>query len=66
MGINTPKLAKPKEILHDESPSIISDHRFEPKGEWWTLCKRCNLAQSSHKETVLRPFRYYSDDEELG
>jgi len=49
-------------VIHDETPSIISDHPFEPKGEWWTLCKQCNLAESAHKETKQERFRYYSDD----
>jgi hypothetical protein len=53
---------RPKEVMHDETPSIISDHPFEPKGEWWSLCKHCNLAESAHKETNLGRFRYYSDD----
>jgi hypothetical protein len=51
-----------KEIVHDESPAIIEDHPFEPRAEWWTLCKHCSLAESAHKETTLAPFRYYSDD----
>ena len=53
--------SKSKEVLYDESPSIIKDHKFDPKGEWYTLCKHCNLAESAHAETSL-PFRYYSDD----
>jgi hypothetical protein len=54
---------KPKEIAHDETPSIITDHPFDPKGEWWSLCqhKGCNLARSAHKE-VKTQIRYYSDD----
>lgn len=55
----TPK--RPKEVMHDEAPSVISDHPFEPKGEWWSLCRHCNLAESAHKETILE-IRYYSDD----
>lgn len=56
---DTPK--RPKEVMHDETPSVISDHPFEPKDEWWSLCKHCNLAESAHKETTLK-IRYYSDD----
>lgn len=48
-----------KEVLHDETPAIITDHKFSPKGEWYTLCRHCNLAESAHAETELR---YYSDD----
>lgn len=51
-----------KEVIHDETPSIISDHPFAPKGEWWSLCITCNLAESAHKETLMEKFRYYSDD----
>jgi len=62
MPTNTAKPARPKEVTHDESPSIINSHPFEPRGEWYTLCKHCNLAESAHRETTLSPFRYYSDD----
>jgi hypothetical protein len=52
---------RPQEVQHDETPSEVEDHAFVPKGEWWSLCEICNLAQSAHKETTLQ-FRYYSDD----
>lgn len=55
------ELKKPKEVHHDETPSNIVDHAFEPRGEWYTLCKHCGLAESAHQRT-LRPIRYYSDD----
>ena len=55
------KPPRPPEVLHDQAPSITTDHAFVPKGEWWSLCKYCNLAESSHKETTLK-VRYYSDD----
>lgn len=61
MAISNSKPLRPKEVLHDERPSVIMDHPFEPKGEWWSLCKHCNLAESAHKETTLE-IRYYSDD----
>jgi 5-methylcytosine-specific restriction endonuclease McrA len=54
-------MPRPKEVLHDETPSIVKDHKFEPRGEWWTLCKHCHLAESAHAETTRR-FQYYSDD----
>jgi uncharacterized Zn-finger protein len=49
-------LPQPKEIVHDETPSIIADHPFQPKSGWWSLCKYpgCNLAQSAHKETTTK------------
>jgi hypothetical protein len=59
MAQDAPK--KQKEVLHDETPSGITDHPFVPKGEWWTLCAECNFAESAHAETTLR-YRYYSDD----
>jgi len=55
------KPPKPKEVFHDEAPSIIHDHAFEPRLEWWTLCKHCGLAESAHKETTLLPIDYMGD-----
>lgn len=52
----TPKLM---EVFHDETPSMITDHKFSPRGEWFTLCKHCGLSEAAHAETELR---YYSDD----
>jgi hypothetical protein len=58
---------------HDESPAIISDHAFEPRGEWWDLCRHCGLAMASHEETTIDPkdhiaphvsIEYYGDDED--
>jgi hypothetical protein len=61
MAIEDARKARPKEILHDQTPSITTDHPFEPRDEWWSLCKHCNLAESTHSETTVG-FRYYSDD----
>jgi len=36
--------------------SIVTDHAFEPKGDWYTLCKHCNLGESAHRETSIEPF----------
>ena len=52
---------RPREVGHDEAPSIIDDHAFEPRGEWWSLCEHCGLAESAHKETTLR-FYYVDED----
>lgn len=65
--IHEAKAERPKEVQHDETPSGITDHPFEPKGLWFTLCLHCNLAESAHAETTLkRPerlrIRYVSDD----
>jgi hypothetical protein len=57
--------ARPKEVAHDETPSIIIDHQFVPRGEWWSLCKQCNLAESAHKETTLNPVRDTSENAPL-
>lgn len=48
-----------KEVAHDEAPAIITDHKFSPKGEWWSLCIHCNLSEAAHAASELR---YYSDD----
>lgn len=42
-----------KEVAHDETPAIISDHAFIPRDEWWSLCKVCGLAQAAHAETTI-------------
>jgi hypothetical protein len=59
------KTQRPKQVQHDESPSGITDHAFEPKGAWFTLCRHCNLAESAHAETnTEHPIRigYVADD----
>lgn len=59
------KEEKTKEVGHDEAPAEIEDHPFEPRGEWYTLCKHCGLAQAAHSETTidnLSRIGYYSDD----
>ncbi len=45
-------MAKTKEVAHDETPAIISSHPFQPKGEWWSQCKVCNLSESAHLYTT--------------
>ena len=53
------------EVQHDETPPPVGEHAFVPKGEWWSLCDICNLAESAHKETTLvRPFHYVGDDDD--
>lgn len=57
---------RPKEVAHDETPSNITSHPFEPRGEWYTLCKVCSLAEAAHAETTLtgrEHIGYYSDDD---
>ena len=33
---------------HDEAPPVTDDHPFDPRGEWWSLCKHCGLARAAH------------------
>lgn len=59
---------------YDEAPAIIADHAFEPKREWWSLCRYCGFAMASHAETTVDPkdhiapravtIEYYGDDED--
>ena len=49
-------------VDHDETPSMIKDHSFVPRSEWWSLCKVCGLAQAAHSEsTISFPFDYNGD-----
>jgi hypothetical protein len=61
MTLDISKSPRPKEVTHDETPSQIVDHPFEPRGEWYTLCKHCHLAESAHRDTTIK-FRYVGDD----
>lgn len=58
----TPRLM---EVMHDETPSQITDHPFESRGEWWDLCKHCRLAESAHAETTNPPFARQTADHPL-
>lgn len=42
---------KPK--AHDETPAHVDDHPFEPRGQWWSLCKHCGLAQAAHSSSTI-------------
>jgi hypothetical protein len=35
-------------------PAPVDDHAFIPRGEWWSLCERCGLAQPAHVVKVAR------------
>jgi hypothetical protein len=66
--IDMAETPKRKVVAHDTSPAIIRDHAFEPRGEWWTLCKICSLAEAAHTETTIdhdeiKQIAYYSDDD---
>lgn len=42
--------------------SIVSDHPFEPRDEWWSQCVSCGLAESAHASTLVDPSdRAYGD-----
>lgn len=56
--VNTP--IRPRSVGHDETPSVITDHKFAPMGEWYTRCKRCRLAEAAHAQSEIQ---YYGDDE---
>jgi hypothetical protein len=38
---------------HDEAPSNITDHAFEPRGEWYTLCRHCGFARAAHQDSTI-------------
>lgn len=42
-----------KEIAHDEAPAAIEDHAYVPRGEWWSLCRICGLAEAAHNTTTI-------------
>lgn len=48
------KITKEPEALGDQTPAIITDHKFSPKGDWFSLCRYCNLAESAHEATELQ------------
>jgi hypothetical protein len=33
----------------------VEEHPFEPRDEWWSLCRICGLAESAHFETTVGP-----------
>lgn len=53
-----------KVMAHDEAPAIISNHPFVPRGQWWSLCKVCGLAQAAHAETTIDSVAEMKADQE--
>jgi hypothetical protein len=54
-------------IEYDEAPSGITDHAFEPRGAWYTLCRHCGMAMAAHRETTVNPMDhvgYFGDDDD--
>lgn len=39
---------------NDNSPSWVTSHAFRPRDAWYGLCDVCHLAESAHKNTVLK------------
>lgn len=33
--------------------SMVVDHAFTPRAEWWTLCHICNLSEAAHAATTI-------------
>jgi hypothetical protein len=46
-------MATREPVAHDEAPSAITDHPFVPKGQWWSLCVHCGLAQAAHTSSTI-------------
>jgi len=32
--------------------SMVTDHPFRPRREWWTPCATCGLGEAAHEATV--------------
>lgn len=50
---------RPKQVAHDETPALVTGHKFAPTGAWYTLCTHCRLGEAAHAESELR---YVGDD----
>jgi hypothetical protein len=40
--------------LDGPGTSAISDHRYQPRGEWWSVCRFCGLAEAAHARSAVR------------
>lgn len=38
--------------LDGPGATTVEDHPYEPRGEWWTVCKVCGLAEAAHVTTT--------------
>lgn len=56
------ELKKAEVTAHDSAPAIIRDHKFRPRGAWYTLCEICSKAESAHEATELQ---YVIEDDAL-
>lgn len=44
-----------EEVAPDtDASSIVTDHEFKPRGEWWTTCKHCGLARAAHARSAAQ------------
>lgn len=41
------------DTLKPNESSLIEDHPYEPRAEWWSLCKHCGLAQAAHASSTI-------------
>jgi hypothetical protein len=39
-------------VSDHEKGTAITDHWYEPRGAWWTVCKICGLAEAAHLSTL--------------
>lgn len=54
-----------KRLDGERGVSLITDHRFTPRDEWWELCQYCGLGESAHSRTKAlhpRPKTYRCSD----
>lgn len=42
------------QAIDGPAATTVYDHPFEPRGEWWTVCRHCGLAEASHIASALR------------
>lgn len=45
----------PTPLVGGDPPAAqhVDDHPFEPRGEWFTTCQHCRLAEAAHQTTTL-------------
>jgi hypothetical protein len=44
-----------KRLDGEAGTAMITDHPFRPRGEWWSLCADCRMAESAHQDTMVKP-----------
>lgn len=54
-------IVEPK--AHDEASPGVGDHPFDPRGEWWSLCKHCGLARAAHRTSTIDVRRAMFEDQ---